>query len=291
MHTASFGRDPMKKQFVRVLGCSAGILVASFLSLSLLGMETQVASAQGIEQQAPVTDTMPMDHTMPMSDTVPAMGDIGDIAYMMEMMKGMAQRMAQMEERMSQMQGSMPMGGHGGMMGHGAMTRQGCPMTGATHADGSAEDGSGQTPAMTATVPEAPTSPQVTVHDMGAHVMPFDLSRTTHIFEMTESGGIQEVVVKDPGDVEQVALIQQHMQHEAALFSAGNFSDPLALHGNDMPGVKDLSAGAAQVQVEYSALPNGARIVFTTEGIHLLTALHRWFGAQLSDHGADATYR
>ena len=55
----------MKKQFVRVLGWSAGLLAASLLSLSLLGMETQVASAQGIEQQAPMTDTMPMSDTMP----------------------------------------------------------------------------------------------------------------------------------------------------------------------------------------------------------------------------------
>jgi hypothetical protein len=77
----------------------------------------------------------------------------------------------------------------------------------------------------------------------------------------------------------------------AVQVSAGDFSDPLSLHGTDMPGVKELSVGAAQVNVEYSALPNGAQIVFTTEGIHLVTALHRWFGAQLSDHGADATYR
>jgi hypothetical protein len=139
-------------------------------------------------------------------------------------------------------------------------------------------------------MPVTPSN-QATVHDMGGQVMPFDLSRTTHIFEMTDSGGIQQVIAKDPNDTEQIALIQQHLQHEATLFGAGDFSDPMALHGADMPGIKDLRAAAGQVKVEYSALPNGAQIAFTTEGIHLITALHRWFGAQLSDHGVDATYR
>jgi hypothetical protein len=38
-------------------------------------------------------------------------------------------------------------------------------------------------------------------------------------------------------------------------------------------------------------LPHGAQITFITSDLKLITALHRWFGAQLSDHGADATYR
>jgi hypothetical protein len=132
---------------------------------------------------------------------------------------------------------------------------------------------------------------QAMVHHKGHQVMPFDLSQTTHIFEMTESGGIQQVIAKDPNDNEQIALIQQHIQHEAMRFSAGDFSDPMLLHGSDMPGVKELAAGAPQIKMEYTPLPNGAQITFTTQDLHLITAIHRWFGAQLSDHGSDATYR
>lgn len=139
------------------------------------------------------------------------------------------------------------------------------------------------------TLPEA--NNQVMVHDMGSQVMPFDLDETTHIFEMTEGGGIQQVVAKNPDDSAQIALIQQHIQHEAILFSSGNFSDPTSLHGTEMPGVKDLAAGIERVEIEYANLPNGAQISFTTQDLGLITALHRWFGAQLSDHRADATYR
>ena len=127
------------------------------------------------------------------------------------------------------------------------------------------------------------------VHHMGQSVMPFDLAKTTHIFRMTESGGIQRVVAKDALARDQVAMIQQHLKHEAEAFQRGDYSDPASLHGPEMPGLKDLQAGAKQILVSYSALPNGAEITFRTTNLHLLTAIHRWFGAQLSEHGADAT--
>ncbi len=132
---------------------------------------------------------------------------------------------------------------------------------------------------------------QKMIHEMGHSVMPFDLSKTTHIFEMTETGGIQQVIVKDPKDTEQIRLMRQHLHHEAMRFQRGDFSDPASLHGTSMPGLKELAAGASKMTIEYSEIPDGGQITFTTHDIHLLTAVHRWFGAQLSDHGRDATYR
>ncbi len=129
---------------------------------------------------------------------------------------------------------------------------------------------------------------QEQVHQMAHSVMPFDISKTVHIFKMTEFGGIQRVIVKDPDATDQVALIQQHLQHEARMFQQGNYSDPKKLHGAEMPGLKDLEAGASRINVSYAAIPSGAVIRFETTDLHLITAIHRWFGAQLSEHGADA---
>jgi hypothetical protein len=136
-----------------------------------------------------------------------------------------------------------------------------------------------------------PQNRETMVHEMGGEVMPFSLDSTTHVFEMTMTGGVQQVVAKDPADSAQIRLVRQHLMHEAMQFKSGDFSDPMALHGKDMPGLKELSAGAERVQVEFAPLPNGGQITFTTSDPTLLTAIHRWFGAQLSDHGADATYR
>lgn len=127
------------------------------------------------------------------------------------------------------------------------------------------------------------------VHEHGHNVMPFDLARTLHIFRMTEDGGVQQVVTRgDSPDPAQVKLIQHHLMMEAAAFQKGDFTDPAHLHGADMPGLQALQAGASRVRVTYRPLPNGAEIVFQSTDIGLITAVHRWFGAQLSEHGADA---
>lgn len=126
------------------------------------------------------------------------------------------------------------------------------------------------------------------VHQMAHSVMPFDIEKTIHIFKMTESGGVQQVISKDAGANDQIALIQQHLKHEAERFQNGDYSDPATLHGADMPGLQDLQAGASAIEVSYGALPMGAEIRFDTSDLHLITAIHRWFGAQLSEHGANA---
>ncbi|HBI16358.1 MAG TPA: hypothetical protein DDY20_12765 [Desulfobulbaceae bacterium] len=131
-------------------------------------------------------------------------------------------------------------------------------------------------------------SKQEHVHNLGPSVMPFDLAKTTHIFRMTDTGGVQRVVVKDQTATDQVSLIQQHLQHEAEAFQIGNYIDPASLHGADMPGLRELQVGAAAIKVSFSVLPTGAQITFAAKDIQLITAIHRWFGAQLSEHCADA---
>lgn len=56
------------------------------------------------------------------------------------------------------------------------------------------------------------------LHQMGQTVMPFALDKTTHLFRMTDTGGIQSVVVKDAQGKERIALIRQHLRHEAEAF-------------------------------------------------------------------------
>jgi hypothetical protein len=131
-------------------------------------------------------------------------------------------------------------------------------------------------------------TPQEHVHQMAHSVMPFDISKAIHIFKMTETGGVQRVVARDPSDTVQVSLIRQHLKLEAGKFQQGDYSDPATLHGADMPGLKELQAGASQIKVSYAEVPAGGAITFQTTDLHLLTAIHRWFGAQLSEHGADA---
>jgi hypothetical protein len=123
----------------------------------------------------------------------------------------------------------------------------------------------------------------------GAKVMPFDLEQTTHVFQKLDDGGLQKVVVKDPSNKKQIALIQNHLKEESEKFRKGDFSDPAKIHGEDMPGLAQLKAGARKIDVHYTALPDGAQIRYTTKDPKMVTALHQWFTAQLSDHGHHAT--
>ncbi|HKJ22144.1 MAG TPA: hypothetical protein VKA13_03575 [Gammaproteobacteria bacterium] len=131
-------------------------------------------------------------------------------------------------------------------------------------------------------------SPQERVHHMSHQVMPFDMAKTIHVFRMTETGGVQRVEARNPDDAKQIELIRQHLKMEAERFGRGDYSDPARLHGADMPGLKELEAHPSGVKVAYQDLPAGGQITFETDDLHMLTAIHRWFGAQLSEHGADA---
>ncbi len=119
--------------------------------------------------------------------------------------------------------------------------------------------------------------------------MPFALKATTHIFTKTNDGGLQQVVAKNPQDTEQIRLIREHLQEISHEFKRGDFSAPAQIHGEAMPGLSELRhAKAGEISVRYQDLNNGGELRFSTGNPSLVAALHRWFDAQLSDHGADA---
>jgi hypothetical protein len=123
----------------------------------------------------------------------------------------------------------------------------------------------------------------------GADVMPFSLKATTHIFTKTADGGIQRVVVKSAADAAQVKPVREHLRDIQAQFLKGNFSGPTHIHGAEMPGLAELEAAKpGQIAIDYKDVDAGAELRYRTTDAPLVLALHRWFDAQLSDHGADA---
>ena len=128
---------------------------------------------------------------------------------------------------------------------------------------------------------------QAVVAERGSMVMPFDLERTTHIFDKLPDGGRQQVL-SDDGDTAQIALIQTHLMEEAERFSRGDFHDPQMIHGDHMAGLHELMMGHDRIRIDYSPLPEGAEILYTTDDPDMVTAIHNWFDAQVSDHGRHA---
>jgi len=130
---------------------------------------------------------------------------------------------------------------------------------------------------------------QAEVAKLGADVMPFSLKATTHIFTKSSDGGTQRVVAKNGADAQQVALVRDHLHDIQAQFLKGDFSGPSHIHGADMPGLAELQAAKpGQVRIDYKDVKAGAELTYRTADAKLVAALHQWFDAQLSDHGADA---
>lgn len=132
-------------------------------------------------------------------------------------------------------------------------------------------------------------SRQAEVSARGAGVMPFDLTATTHLFSKNKAGGVQQVIAKSSQDSTQIRLIREHLREIADQFTTGNFTGPTHIHGASMPGLNELkNAKPGEVSINYQDLPGGGQIRYSTASVPLIAALHRWFDAQLSDHGTDA---
>jgi hypothetical protein len=130
---------------------------------------------------------------------------------------------------------------------------------------------------------------QAGVAERGKDVMPFSLPATTHFFTKTAQGGVQKVVAKKADDAAQVKLVREHLHSIRAQFLKGDFSGPSHIHGQDMPGLAELRAAKpGQMEIAYQDVGAGAELTYKTSNTILVGALHKWFDAQLSDHGKDA---
>lgn len=130
---------------------------------------------------------------------------------------------------------------------------------------------------------------QADLAQRGKDVMPFSLAATSHIFSKTAQGGVQQVVVKNANDAEQVRLTRLHLREIREQFLKGDFSGPTRIHGQDMPGLAELkTARPGQIEITYKDIKEGAELSYATANASLVSALHQWFDAQLTDHGKDA---
>jgi hypothetical protein len=136
---------------------------------------------------------------------------------------------------------------------------------------------------------DATTDRQAQVAANGAHVMPFDLTRTTHVFTDTDTGGREVVTTNDPADAQQIGLIRGHLKGLVPKFSSGDFSDPAAIHGDAMPGLAQLKAGYSRIDFVYEDLPSGGALNYQTSDPVMVSVLHTWFAAQRGDHGSHST--
>jgi hypothetical protein len=125
---------------------------------------------------------------------------------------------------------------------------------------------------------------QADVETQGDAAMGFPHDKTTHHFRLYSDGGAIEVTVNDSKDSDNVKAIQSHLAHIATLFSNGDFSTPMLVHGQTPPGVPVMKEKRSEISYSFEALPTGGTVRIKTMNPEALTGVHDFLRFQIEDH-------
>ena len=110
-----------------------------------------------------------------------------------------------------------------------------------------------------------------------APAAPFNGHNATQAFQMNQSGGIQQVVAKDPNDKQLVAAIRAYLEAEAQRFGDGDYS-------GRFKGVRNLKVvKPGQIAITYRNVPAGAAIDYVGADAAAVDAIHKWLDAEIPD--------
>lgn len=128
------------------------------------------------------------------------------------------------------------------------------------------------------------------VQNRGDQAMGFSHTMTTHHFSLLTIGGSIQVEADDPNDESSRTAVQQHLQHIAQAFSAGDFDLPMFIHAKHPPGVSTMKRLRKQIEYKEAATVNGAQVRITATDPRAIAAIHDFLRFQIEDHHtADST--
>jgi hypothetical protein len=125
---------------------------------------------------------------------------------------------------------------------------------------------------------------QSDVEHHGDAVMGFPHDKTTHHFRIAPDGGAIEVTVNDRKEVDNLQAIRMHLKHIASLFSQGDFSVPIFIHGQTPPGVAEMKDRRGDITYTFEELPAGGRIRIATMNHDAVNAIHDFLKFQIQEH-------
>lgn len=125
---------------------------------------------------------------------------------------------------------------------------------------------------------------QADVEKHGDEAMGFPHDKTAHHFRLYSDGGSIEVTANDSKDSQDIQAIRAHLEHIVTMFSNGNFSIPMFVHGQVPPGVATMKEKREQISYSLVELPVGASVRIKTENPDALKAIHKFLHFQIEDH-------
>jgi hypothetical protein len=125
---------------------------------------------------------------------------------------------------------------------------------------------------------------QEQVNERGDHTMGFSHTKTTHHFRLKADGGAIEVTAIRADDTASRDQIRRHLKHIAEMFSEGDFSAPMFIHGRTPPGLETMKRLMAEIKYQYEEINRGAKVRITTANAEAAKAVHEFLRFQIHDH-------
>ena len=125
---------------------------------------------------------------------------------------------------------------------------------------------------------------QADVEKHGDEAMGFPHDKTTHHFRLYSDGGAIEVTVNDTKDSQNMQAIRSHLSHIVTMFSNGEFSIPMFVHDQVLPGVPVMKEKHAEISYNFEELSAGGRVRIKTPNPDALKAIHQFLRFQIEEH-------
>lgn len=119
----------------------------------------------------------------------------------------------------------------------------------------------------------------------GRQTMGVEQTTSTHRFESLPDGG-RIVLVRNMDDSAGAATIRAHLREMRGAFAAGDFSMPMFIHMQTVPGASVMAARHALITYTESDLPNGGQLRIMTTDSAALAAIHKFLAFQRREHHA-----
>ena len=129
-----------------------------------------------------------------------------------------------------------------------------------------------------------PSLSSMSMLQRGNIAMGFDQNKIRHNFIPTASGGEIVITSLNGNDTTTINQIREHIKDIQNDFSKGNFTKPVFIHAQQVPGTKLMTGKKDLIKYSVRQMNNGSALLLTTNDQQLIGAIHQFIAFQTGQH-------
>lgn len=120
--------------------------------------------------------------------------------------------------------------------------------------------------------------------ERGNIAMGFNQNKIAHHFAVIPNGGSITITSLNSNDTQTINQIRTHIMNIQKDFSEGNFTKPLFIHAQEVPGTDVMTKKKDLIKYNILELRNGSNLVLTTNDEELMDAISQFMKYQATAH-------